>query len=278
MKKLFVFSALALVTSGSFAAPVTGGSSSAYVQVGQSNLQGIGEVGIAMPTAVGGTADTSKIVSFKSGPIAQTNALIATPGTASAHIVMNGNKISETWKSSVAYGTQVYSYRQISDPLPNFPQFGGEVIAKVSGAEVYFGEWAPRKTGVQPDNSTDLNLTHANRTVFFAGENPTTSMPTLVNAKYDVVGIKKFDPGAPNVSTGTLTANYGGGSGTLAGSIAGGAGTVNFAGTNIASNGSFQNASGLIKGQFYGAGAEALAGIYNNGISSSSVAFGGKKQ
>jgi hypothetical protein len=64
----------------------------------------------------------------------------------------------------------------------------------------------------------------------------------------------------------------------LAGSIAGGAGTVNFAGTNIASNGSFQNASGLITGQFYGAGAEALAGIYNNGITSSSVAFGGKKQ
>ncbi|MGU9859870.1 Slam-dependent surface lipoprotein [Pseudomonas sp. LF245] len=277
MKKLFMFTALALATSTSFAA-VTGGSSTTYVSVGPSNLQGAGEVGIAMPTVVGGTADSSKIVSFKSGPIAQTNALIPTAGTTSAHIVMNNVKISETWKSSVAYGTQVYSYRQISDPLPNFPQFGGEVIAKVPGVEVYFGEWAPRKTGVQPDNSTDLNLTSANRTVFYAGENATTAMPTLVNAKYDVVGIKRFDPSAPSVSSGTLTANYGGSSGTLAGSIAGGAGTVNFTGTNIASNGSFQNASGYIKGQFYGSGAEALAGIYNNGTASASVAFGGKKQ
>lgn len=277
MKKLFVFTALAFATSTSFAA-VTGGSSTAYVSVGLSNLQGSGEVGIAMPTVVGGTADISKIVSFKSGPIAQTNALIPTAGTTSAHIVMNGVKISETWKSSVAYGTQVYSYRQISDPLPNFPQFGGEVIAKVPGVEVYFGEWAPRKTGVQPDNSTDLNLASANRTVFYAGENATTAMPTLVNAKYDVVGIKRFDPSAPSVSSGTLTANYGGSSGTLAGSIAGGAGTVNFTGTNIASNGSFQNATGFIKGQFYGSGAEALAGIYNNGTASASVAFGGKKQ
>lgn len=277
MKKLFMFTALALATSTSFAA-VTGGSSTTYVSVGQSNLQGVGEVGIAMPTAVGGTADASKIVSFKSGPIAQTNALIPTAGATSAHIVMNGVKISETWKSSVAYGTQVYAYRQISDPQPNFPQFGGEVIAKVPGVEVYFGEWAPRKTGVQPDNSTDLNLTSANRTVFYAGENATTAMPTLVNAKYDVVGIKRFDPSAPSVSSGTLTANYGGNSGTLAGSIAGGAGTVNFTGTTIASNGSFQNASGYIKGQFYGSSAEALAGIYNNGSTATSVAFGGKKQ
>lgn len=277
MKKLFMFTALALAASTSFAA-VTGGSSTAYVAVGPSNLQGTGEAGIAMPTTVGGTANVSKIVSFKSGPIAQTNALIPTAGTTSAHIMMNGVKISETWKSSVAYGTQVYSYRQISDPLPNFPQFGGEVIAKVPGVEVYFGEWAPRKTGVQPDNSTDLNLTSANRTVFYAGENATTNMPTLVNAKYDVVGIKRFDPSAPSVSSGTLTANYGGSGGTLAGSIAGGAGTVNFTGTNIASNGSFQNATGFIKGQFYGSGAEALAGIYNNGTASASVAFGGKKQ
>ena len=200
-------------------------------------------------------------------------ALIPAAGTTSAHIVMNGVKISETWKSSVAYGTQVYSYRQISDPLPNFPQFGGEVIAKVPGVEVYFGEWAPRKTGVQPDNSTDLNLTSANRTVFYAGENATTAMPTLVNAKYDVVGIKRFDPSAPSVSSGTLNVNYGGSAGTIAGSIAGGAGTVNFNGTNIASNGSFQNTGSTIKGQFYGAGAEAMAGIYNNGTASASVVF-----
>ena len=47
MKKLFMFTALAFATSTSFAA-VTGGSSTAYVAVGPSNLQGAGEVDAAL--------------------------------------------------------------------------------------------------------------------------------------------------------------------------------------------------------------------------------------
>lgn len=278
MKKLFVLSALSLMVSTSFAATVAGGSSSSYVVPTASNMMAVGTAGIAMPTTVGGTADLTKVVSFAAGPIAQTNALIATPGTASAIITqihpVTGlpYNVSETWKNTVAYNTNVYAYRQIDNPLPNFPQFGGEVIAKVSGAEVYFGEWAPRKSGTQPLNSTDLNLTDANRTVWYVGENPTTSMPTLVNAKYNVVGVNQYNPGTgAGVTSGVLTANYGSGSGTLTGTV----GSINFGGTTIASNGSFSRTS-QIQGQFYGANAEALAGIYTSGTTK--VAFGGAKQ
>lgn len=278
MKKLFVVSALSLLASTSFAATVAGGSSSSYVTAAPSNLLAVGTAGIAMPTSVGGTADASKVVSFAAGPIAQTNAVISTPGGTSAHISQYNPAtglttiVSETWKNTFAYNTNVYAYRQISDPVAGYPQFGGEVIAKVSGAEVYFGEWAPRKTGTQPLNSNDLNLSSSDRTVWYSGENPTTSMPTLVNAKYNVVGVNKYDPSTGSgITSGVLTANYGSGSGTLSGSV----GAINFAGTTIASNGSFARTT-QIQGQFYGANADALAGVYVNG--STKVAFGGAKQ
>jgi len=77
-----------------------------------------------------------------------------------------------------------------------------------------------------------------------------------------------------------LTANYGGGSGTLSGNV----GYVNFNGTTIASNGTFTGQGGRIEGRFYGAAAEALAGIYNVNYrrddrgTSRDMAFGGAKR
>ncbi len=279
MKKLFVVSALSLMASTSFAATVSGGSSNAtLVLAAPSNMMAANTAGIAMPTSIGGTVDASKVVSFAAGPIYQTNLKLTGTGFSSAIITQTNpstgvtSNVSETWKNTYAYNTNVYAYRQIDDPLPNFPQFGGEVIAKVSGVEVYFGEWAPRKTGTQPLNSTDLNLSSPDRTVWYVGENPTTSMPALVNAKYNVVGVNQYAPNTgAGVTSGVLTANYGSGSGTLTGSV----GTLNFAGTTIASNGSFARGSN-IQGQFYGANAEALAGIYTT--STTKVAFGGAKQ
>lgn len=235
--------------------------------------------GIAMPTVAGGNANTLAVVSFQAGPITQTNNVLSGYGTTSSHIVnpLNNVTTSETWKNKVAYNTEVYAYRQIAAPSNGFPQFGGEVIGKVSGSEVYFGEWAPAKTGTQPLNSTDLNLSSADRTVWFVGENPTTSMPALVNAKYNVVGLSQYNPGtAAGVSSGVLTANYSGSTGTLAGSLTGTSGTLNLGSSVISSNGSFLRADGAVKGQFYGSSAEALAGIYVNGTTK--VAFGGAKQ
>lgn len=277
MKRLFVLSALSLLASTSFAAPVAGGSSSSYVHAASANVSGVGTAALALPAYVGGSASYSYVVGLAGGPIAMANILLASPGTGSAVFTYvspwgSVSNVAEVWKNNVAFNTAVYTYRQIGDPPMYHPQFGNEVIAKVPGAEVYFGEWAPRKTGVQPLNSTDLNMTSADRTVWFVGENPTTSMPTLVNAKYNVVGINQYNPGTgAGITTGVLTANYGSGSGVLSGSV----GALNFAGTTIASNGSFARGTG-IHGQFYGANAEALAGMYTLGTTK--VAFGGARQ
>lgn len=243
-----------------------------------------GEAGISMPgTDPYDATKQSGVVSFKSGPIWQTNTVL---GNVDGHGYIEmpvGIKISETWRhtisSGVGAGTQIYAYRQMNSPLAGFPHFGGEVVAKVPGQEVYFGEWAPRVANPSQGSSTDLNLGHADRTVFYTGENPTTAMPNLVNVKYDVVGVRKFDPATNGgVFTSTLTANYGGGSGTLAGALGG----VNFNGTTIASNGTFDKTfsnSAKIEGQFYGAAADALAGIYYNPANGTNdMAFGGAKQ
>ena len=193
-------------------------------------------------------------------------------------------KLGQVWYENRHNNTEVYSVRQITEPkLPFAPKFGGLVIAKVPGMgegnNVFFGEWAPRK-GNPSDNSTDLNMADGKRTVWYVGDNPTRNMPKLVNAKYNVLGVNKHTPGRNDFYTGTLTANYGTGSGSLTGSISRPGDSVNFAGTNIRSNGTFDNgkANEHITGRFYGNGAEALAGIVDRAGADKDVAFGGRKQ
>lgn len=193
-------------------------------------------------------------------------------------------RLGQVWYENRAHNTEVYSVRQMANPIiPAAPKFGGLVIAKVPGMgegnNVFFGEWAPRK-GNPPDNSTDLNMADGKRTVWYVGDNPTRNMPKLVNAKYNVLGVNKHTPGRNDFYTGTLTANYGTGSGSLTGSISRPGDSVNFAGTNIRSNGTFDNgkANEHITGRFYGNGAEALAGIVNRAGADKDVAFGGRRQ
>ena len=194
-------------------------------------------------------------------------------------------KLGQVWYENRHNNTEVYSVRQITEPkLPFAPKFGGLVIAKVPGmggsdGNVFFGEWAPRK-GNPPDNSTDLNMADGKRTVWYVGDNPTRNMPKLVNAKYNVLGVNKHTPGRNDFYTGTLTANYGTGSGSLTGSISRPGDSVNFAGTNIRSNGTFDNGkvNEHITGRFYGNSAEALAGIVDRAGADKDVAFGGRKQ
>ena len=285
VQKLAIVSAFLLASASSFAAPVAGGSSKAFVVADKpSTMMAQGEAGISMPgTDPYDATKQSGVVSFKSGPIWQTNAVL---GNVDGHGYIEmpvGTKISETWRhtisSGVGAGTQIYAYRQMNTPLENYPHFGGEVVAKVPGQEVYFGEWAPRVANPSQGSGTDLNMNHADRTVFYTGENPTTAMPNLVDVKYNVVGVRKFDPATNGgVFSSTLTANYGGGSGTLAGSLGG----ITFTGTTIHSNGTFDKTftnSAEIKGQFYGAAADALAGIYYNPANGANdMAFGGAKQ
>ncbi len=193
-------------------------------------------------------------------------------------------KLAQVWYEKRANNTEVFSVRQMADPkLPIAPKFGGMTFAKVPTAatNVFFGEWAPRRgNSNQIANSTDLNMNDGNRTVWFVGENPTANMPKLVNAKYNVLGINKHTPGKNDFYTGILTANYGTGKNELSGTISRAGDSVNFAGTNIRSNGTFDNgkANEHITGRFYGNGAEALAGIVDRTGADKDVAFGGAKK
>ncbi|CAM3993159.1 Slam-dependent surface lipoprotein [Kerstersia gyiorum] len=279
LSKLAIASTLAMMSMQSMAATVLGGATTAYVVAGPSTLQGPDLAGISMPSSAAGTPlPQSGIVSFAGGPIAQTKAAYNDPNhTGSYYYIKIGTTtFSQTWKAETANGTEIYAYRQISDPQPNYPHFGGEVVAKVPGYEVYFGEWAPKGSNTGMGNDTNLNLDNDLHTAFYVGENPTTSMPTLVNATYDVVGVSQYNPGTQDgVYTGILTANYGGGSNTLTGNID----YVSFANTTISADGSFANLDGSIKGHFYGDAAEALAGYYKDDlVPSDSMAFGGARQ
>ena len=198
--------------------------------------------------------------------------------------------LGQVWYEKRHNNTEVYSVRQMAELSSSgiaakIPKFGGLVIAKVPGmpreGNVFFGEWAPRKNGTAPDNSTDLNMGSSQRTVWYVGENPTQDMPRLVNARYNVLGVNQHTPGRNDFYTGVLTANYGAGSGSLAGSISRPGDSVNFADTKIQSDGTFNNgryAADKITGRFYGSGAEALAGIVDPAGVDKDVAFGGRRQ
>ena len=200
----------------------------------------------------------------------------------------SSEKLGQVWYEKRANNTEVFSVRQMAELsdkglLANAPKFGGMTFAKVPTAatNVFFGEWAPRKgNSNQIANSTDLNMNDGNRTVWFVGENPTANMPKLANAKYNVLGINKHTPGKNDFYSGVLTANYGAGKNELSGTISRAGDSVNFAGTNIRSNGTFDNGkvNEHITGRFYGNSAEALAGIVDRAGADKDVAFGGRKQ
>lgn len=198
--------------------------------------------------------------------------------------------LGQVWYEKRHNNTEVYSVRQMAELSSSgiaakIPKFGGLVIAKVPGmpreGNVFFGEWAPRKNGTAPENSTDLNMGSSQRTVWYVGENPTQNMPRLVNARYNVLGVNQHTPGRNDFYTGVLTANYGAGSGSLAGSISRPGDSVNFADTKIDHRGTFNNgehAADKITGRFYGSGAEALAGIVDRAGVDKDIAFGGRRQ
>jgi len=315
-KSTLALAIMALVGSGAALAAspnVQGGTSnSSGVAVGSSNhgTFGGGNSGVALNGA-------STRIDLAGGPINGSNNAIAARGNgtiltpADMGMLPLPINVAQVWKDtesvngagSTYANFAVNSIRQITT-LPIAPQFGGLVIGQVAtnssgapaspvvplavGSGVYFGEWAPRATGTPPANSTNLNMTSADRTVWYVGDNAVTAMPTLVNAVYGVIGINQTGtdaagnvlpgglPGNQNFYTGKLTANYGSGTGSITGTIDRGSSSINFAGTSIGSNGTFNNGS-TIEGRFYN-NADALAGIYTGGASvADHVAFGGSK-
>lgn len=198
----------------------------------------------------------------------------------------NNDTLGRVWYEKRAQNVDVYSVRQLADPrLPIAPKFGGLVIGQVKnlsdGSGVYFGEWAPRKnnTIVKED---PLGLKDPNHTVWYAGDNPTGSTKGLANVTYDVVGINQHVPGQNDFYRGKVTAKFGTAEkGSMSGAITRGSDSLSFNKAVITnSTGKFADASQGMSGQFFGKGAEAMAGIATRGTNDrkDDVAFGGRKQ
>jgi len=289
-KHVVIVAMAAALASVSAVGAVKGGSTDeTKVKAAPSTLFGSGNAGLQF--------GSSAAIDLLGGPITQANNALARAAESNgkhylkgsdinflAGVMLGSTKIAQVWRNDVAFNgdtTTINSTRQmIVPPLPFMPDFGGLVIGKVEGSPVYFGEWAPKGANYAAVASTDLNLNSAQHTAWYSGENPTTNMPTLANAKYNVVGINQHNPENPNVYTGVLSATYSTGAGWLTGTLArSGSASLNFANTNISSNGSFANAGNVITGQFYGAQANALAGIHKGGAGTQDdVAFGGARQ
>ena len=315
-KRLIATAVLALVgTSAAFGQvdPLKGGSSNINnVEVGLSDLSyapliaPLGYAGISMKRNDG---NFSKVIPLRT-PVSIVTAFASDGGSGKyvAGIPLIMPNIAQVWWKSDPTGTgaaNVYSLRQLQYPAASeWPHFGGLVIGRVIGTGntngVYFGEWSPAVPGTPTtSDSRNLNMTDGNRTVWYVGDNPVTSMPTKINATYNVVGISQTGtnslgatlpgglPHNPNLYSGTLDVSYSSGSGGTIGAgstnnsisrvVGGATHTISFAGTTISSNGTFTNSAttNAINGRFYNS-AEALAGIYTNGTYAD-AAFGGSK-
>ncbi|CAM3653075.1 Slam-dependent surface lipoprotein [Xenorhabdus thuongxuanensis] len=141
-------------------------------------------------------------------------------------------------------------------------------FSKVANADVYFGEWS---TGQTSDDS---------HTVYYAGKDITTNIPTDGTATYTVTGINQYS--GDNALSGTFTADFG--EKTLVGSMANTAMTIDID-ASIGSDAKFEGIAitddlvGTTNGHFFGDSASSLAGYTTfEDDRSKDTAFGGSKQ
>ncbi|MDC9604038.1 Slam-dependent surface lipoprotein [Xenorhabdus griffiniae] len=144
-------------------------------------------------------------------------------------------------------------------------------IGQIPNTEVYFGEWA-QKT---PDKS---DVTH---TVFYAGENVTTNLPTGGTASYTVKGLSQYN--GNNLLSGKLVANFD--TKKLDGSLSNGSLNIGID-ANINDDAGFSgkatansNINGVTDGKFFGDSASSLAGYAKfDSDRNKDTAFGGTKE
>lgn len=299
-----------------YAVEVQGDSSNTKaIKVGSSSLIpfGAGRAGIAISNAADGNYSFSvnlengpaRRISDKYGrtPINGGNQNVNVNGAANPRYLtpsdvnpvlgwFSSEKLGQVWYEKRANNTEVFSVRQMAELsekglLKKAPKFGGMTFAKVPTAatNVFFGEWAPRKNGTAPENSTDLNMGSSQRTVWYVGENPARNLSnmTISKATYNVVGINNHTPGRNDFYTGQVTADFGS-KAVMGGSISrDDKDTLTFKDVSInLRNGTFTSTGTTnkegITGQFYGTNAAALAGYATrgNGVGDD-VAFGGKQ-
>lgn len=155
---------------------------------------------------------------------------------------------------------------------PDHSGMGVFNFAKVSNANVYFGEWS--QTGTTGDSS---------RTVYYIGDDTGTSVPTSGTATYSVTGVNDYS--GSNLMSGSFDVNFG--TNELDGYVE----NANF---GIEVDGSISGAAisgsavaydavgdletgGTLSGHFFGNNAAALAGIATFSNRDYDTAFGGTK-
>ena len=189
------------------------------------------------------------------------------------HTLPGGVKATVDFATLAVYARYARSYSNGVSTLrygPGIPashkKMGVFNFAKVSGADVYFGEWSEK--GKFKDG------TH---TVYYAGDDKGTTVPTSGSATYAVKGISNY--ASKGVLSGTFFATFSGSGGSLEGSLSNGKsgadrysldiGEVDILGAMLSGNGakfSYGNepavTNGVVRGRFFGANAKALAGIW----------------
>lgn len=155
-------------------------------------------------------------------------------------------------------------------------------FAKVSNANVYFGEWSETES-----------VTDGTHTVYYAGDDSATTVPASGSATYSVKGISDYANNG--LLSGAFTASFQGTGGTLTGDmsndVAGSAkytvdiaiakikGATFYGEDAMASQYGKVIYQGKVEGRFFGADAAALAGkVSFQGNRKYDTAFGGAKK
>lgn len=144
-------------------------------------------------------------------------------------------------------------------------------FAKITDANVYFGDWA--KT---------TSATDATHQTYYIGKDVTTTLPTD-SATYTVTGISQYS--GSNLLTGTFDVDFS--QKKIEGSLVNSQRTVELAGGNLytannevtfSADANEGATSGIVEGAFFGESAEALAGIMVfSSDHTKDISFGGTK-
>lgn len=238
--------------------------------------------GTAQAQVVGGTTDSAKVTIAASTVVGGPH----TAGKVGIHVpnLSAGQFIDFQGLQSVL-GTDangVTTFTAVTGTVTDHSQYGRFDFAKVSGYDIYFGEW-----------KQTASVTAGDHTVYYGGTGASTSVPSSGSASYSVKGISDYQ--GKGILNGTFNASFTGSGGTLTGSLAnaGGAYGVNIGTANITTSGTFNGSgatatgssgtplasSGLVGGRFFGSNVNALAGTvaFSGAARQYSTAFGGTK-
>lgn len=238
--------------------------------------------GAAQAQVVGGTSDSSKVTIAASTVVGGPH----TAGKVGIHVPnLDPGEYVDFQGLQTVLGTDasgVTTFTAVTGTVTDHSQYGRFDFAKVSGYDIYFGEW-----------KQTASVTAGDHTVYYGGTGASTSVPSSGSASYSVKGISDYQ--GKGILNGTFNASFTGSGGTLTGSLANAGGTygVNIGTATISSGGTFTGAggsatgaggtplasSGLVSGRFFGSNVNALAGTvaFSGANRQYSTAFGGTK-